>query len=237
MIGTWVNVVGIVMGSLIGLLLNKGIPERINTSILKVEGVVIGIIGLNGVLSAMLKADTVTGKISDSGGLLLLVSLVLGCLVGELLRLDDRLNQFGRFVESRLKASNFATGFVTGTLVFCIGAMSVIGPLNDGLTGDTSILYIKTTLDFTTAIVLTSALGAGVLFSAVPVLVLQGTVALLARQIKPFISEGLLAVFCMVGFAIVLCIGVNFLCDAKIKTANLLPALVVPVVYYFVFAV
>lgn len=231
MTGTWVNVGGIVLGALLGILLKKGIPQRIGDAIIQVEGLVIGVIALNGILKAMMTVDPATGQLSDSGGLLLLISLVAGCLAGELLRLDDRLNHFGARIEKKLNAEGFAKGFITASLVFSVGAMSIIGPLNDGLSGDSSILLIKSVLDFTTAIVLASALGVGVLFSALPVLLLQGSVALLARWVEPFISDAMLAAICMVGYAIVLVIGVNFLCGTKIKTANLLPALLVPIVY------
>lgn len=235
MTGTWVNFGAVILGALIGILLKKGIPQRINDAIIQVEGLAISIIGLNGVLAAMFTADPATGKLSDSGGLLLLVSLVLGCLAGELLRIDDHLNTLGMAVERRFRVGGFAKGFVTATLLFCIGAMSIIGPLNDGLRGDSSVLFVKSTLDFTTAIVLASALGIGVLFAAVPVLLVQGAVALLSVRISPYISDELLGLICMVGYAIVLVIGVNFLCGTKIKTANLLPSLIVPVIYYFVF--
>lgn len=233
MTGTFVNVAGIIIGSLIGLLFKKGIPERVNEAILKIEGLVISIIGLNGILGSMLSIDVRTGKISDSGGILLLISLALGCLAGELLRLDDRINGFGIWIENKIKSGGFARGFVTASLIFSIGAMSIIGPINDGLTGDSGILYIKTMLDATTAIILASALGVGVLFSCVPVFIVQAIPALLARQLAPFISERLLSLFCMVGYAIVICIGFNFLCNTRIKVANLLPALIVPVIYYF----
>lgn len=235
MTGTIVNVLGIIAGSLIGLLLKKGIPERVNTAILKVEGLAIAVIGLNGMIAAMFTVDS-SGKLRDSGGLLLLVSLMIGCLTGELLRIDDRFNSLGDFVEQKLHSDGFSRGFVTASLIFSVGAMSIIGPINDGLSGDASILYIKTMLDGTTSIVLASALGIGVLFSCIPVLIVQAIPALLARQLAPFISDSLLNMFCMVGYAIVVCIGLNFLCDTKIKVANLLPSLIVPVVYYFVFA-
>ncbi len=234
MTGTLVNVAGIIIGSLIGLLLKRGIPERINAAILKVEGLAVAVIGLNGLLTAMLTLDVATGKIKDSGGLLLLISLVIGCFVGEALRIDDYINKLGLFVENKLKSDGFAKGFVTATLIFCIGAMSIIGPINDGLTGDASILYIKTMLDATTSIVLASSLGVGVLFAFIPVLIVQSIPALLARQLAPFISEPLLTSFCMVGFASVICVGLNFLCDTKIKVANLLPSLLVPILYYVI---
>lgn len=233
MIGTLVNVAGIIIGSLAGLLFRKGIPEHINEAILKVQGLAVTIIGLNGLLGSMITVDA-AGKLHDSGGLLLLVSLAIGCLAGELLRLDDRFNQFGFWVEGKIKSDGFARGFVTASLIFSIGAMSIIGPINEGISGDPGILYIKTMLDGTVSIVLASALGAGVLFACVPVFIVQAIPALLARQLAPFISDQLLSLFCMVGYAIVICIGLNFLVNTKIKVANLLPALFVPVIYYFV---
>lgn len=234
MTGTFVNVAGIIAGSLIGLLLKRGIPERISAVILKIEGLAIAIIGLSSILTTMLSVDLSNGKIKDSGGLLLLISLVIGCICGEALKIDDKVNHFGLWVEGRFKAEGFAKGFVTATLIFSVGAMSVIGPINDGLTGDASILYIKTMLDGTTSILLASVFGLGVLFSFVPVLIVQAIPALLAHQLAPFLSDTLLSGFCMVGYAIVICIGLNFLCDTKIKVANLLPSLFVPVIYYFI---
>lgn len=234
MTGTFVNAGGVVLGALIGLLLKKGIPERVNEAVIKAEGLAILIIALNGVVAAMFTVNPETGRLSDTGGLLLLCSLVVGCGCGELLRLDDRLESFGLWVERKMNAQGFAKGFITASLLFCIGAMSIIGPLNDGLRGDSNVLFMKSALDFTTAIFLASSLGSGVVFSAVPVLVLQGSVALLSRWIEPFISQDLLGLICMVGYAVVMAIGLNFVAKTNIKTANLLPALIIPVVYYFI---
>jgi len=233
MTGTLINVGGIVAGALIGMLLRKGIPQHINDAIIKVEGLAIVIIGFNGVISAMFTLNPATGRLSNEGGLVLLVCLVLGCLIGEFLRIDDRICSFGRMVEQKSGAEGFAKGFVDASLVFSIGAMAIVGALDDGLRGDSSVLIIKSTLDFTTAIVLASALGIGVAFSAIPVFLLQGSISLLAGVISPYVSENLLNLFCMVGYAIVMVIGFNFLCDIKVKTANLLPALILPIIYYF----
>ena len=233
MTGTIINVVAIIIGSLIGVALKKGIPTRITDSIVKVQGVAIIVISLNGIISAMFRVDPLTGTISDSGGLLLLISMVVGCLIGELLRIEDRIHTFAKNVESRFGTSDFAKGFVSASIIFPIGAMAVIGPLYDGLLGDTSVLMIKSTLDFVISIVLASTLGIGVLFSIIPVFIIQGSFALLAEAIYPFVSPELLALFGMTGYAVVLCIGMNFTMDTKIKVANLLPALFIPVVYYF----
>jgi uncharacterized membrane protein YqgA involved in biofilm formation len=231
MTGTFINIAGIAAGTLIGLLLKKGIPERIKDSIIRAEGIAVGIIGLNGVIAAMFLVKD--GGIVDQGGLLLLVSLVAGCLAGELLKIDDKLNALGDAVERKTGKGDFSKGFVAATLVFCVGAMSIVGALNEGLSGDANVLYVKAMLDFTTAIVLTSTLGFGVGFAAVPVLILQGSITLLANHISPFLSDDLLKNICMVGYALVLCIGINFVTGTKIKVANLLPALLVPIIYGF----
>lgn len=235
MTGTWVNVGGIIVGSLLGLLLKKGIPVHINDAIIKAQGLGVIIIALNGILTAMLKVDPATGALTDSGGLLVVISLVVGCIAGELLRIDDRLNNFGRWVEGKMGAAGFARGFVTASLLFPIGAMGVIGSIQDGLGRGSQILFMKSMLDFTFSVVLTASLGIGVLFSAFVVLAVQGSVALLAGLIEPFITDPLLDVFCMVGYALVLAIGFNFVTDSKIKVANWLPALIIPIIYHFVF--
>jgi uncharacterized membrane protein YqgA involved in biofilm formation len=231
MTGTIVNVIAIIAGTAIGLLFKKGIPERISSSIMRAEGLAVGIIGLNGMIAAMFVIKE--NDLSDHGGLLLLVSLVAGCLIGELLKIDDRLNRFGDAVEKKTGKGDFSKGFVSATLVFCIGAMSIIGALNDGLVGDSNVLLVKSMLDFTTAIILASTLGFGVGVASIPVLILQGSISLLAHQISPYITDDLLDNICMVGYAMVLCIGINFLLNAKIKVANFLPALLGPIVYGF----
>lgn len=222
------------MGSVIGLLLKRGIPEQISTSLMKAQGIAILVIGLNGVLTAMLYIDTNTGKINDQGALLLLVSLVLGCLIGEVLKIDGRINRGAAKIERRFETSDFSKGFVSASLIFCIGAMGIVGALNDGLTGDTTVLFTKALLDFVTSIILAASLGWGVIVAAIPVFVLQGAISLLAGIISPYVSDELIRIFGMVGYALVMAIGINFLAGTKVKVANLLPALLIPIVYYFV---
>lgn len=234
MTGTIVNIFAVVAGSMVGLLLRKGIPQRLNDAVLQIEGLCIVLVGLNGVIGSMFTVDAETGGISSSGELILFISLTLGCLIGELLRIDDRMNNLGLWVEKKLNAQSFAKGFVTATLLYCVGAMTVMGSINDGLTGDYSILVIKSAMDGTMSIMLSAALGIGVLFSAVSVLVIQGGLSLSAQWLAPFITDQLMDMVCMVGYAIVLAIGCNFLFKTKVKTANLLPAMLIPVVYYFI---
>ena len=173
------------------------------------------------------------GTLASSGELLLIISLVLGTLAGEALRIDDRLNGLSGLVERRLPLSGFAQSFVNGALIYCVGAMAIIGALNDGLRGDASVLYIKSLLDGISSVVLGATLGPGVIFAALPVLVYQGSISLLAGALEPFLAGELLGQICGVGYCLVLCIGINFLGMTKIKTANMLPALLVPVLWSF----
>jgi len=234
MSGTLLNAAGIIAGSLVGVALKKRLPENLTNQVLRILGLSTGLIAITGLISAMFVVDTGTGMLSSSGGCLLLVSLVIGCFIGETARIDAHINTFAKRVESRFGASGFARGFVAGSVLFPVGVMSILGPLHDGLVGDISVLVIKTGLDFTASIILASTLGIGVLFSFVPLVLFQGSVTLLAGAIYPFVSAELIDLFSMVGYAIVLCIGINFVAGLNIKVANLLPALLVPVVYYFV---
>lgn len=232
MLGTIINVITVILGGTIGLLLKKSIKSEIMDNVMKAEGVAVLIIGMNGVLTNMLSVGE-GGKIVENGGLVLLISLALGMLVGEITKLDDRINSLGGWVEKRVKSDGFSKGFVSAFIIFCVGSMSIIGSINDGLSGDSSVLIVKSTLDFITAMVLASAMGIGVIFACVPLFVYQGSISLFASFIKPFIENypEMMSQFSMVGYAIIMCIGINFIAGQKIKTANLLPAMLVPVLY------
>ena len=227
MTGTLVNAAAIAAGGCVGLLLKKGVKGSHQDSINKALGVAVLVLGLNGVISSMFTVNA-DGTLASSGELLLIISLVLGTLAGEALRIDDRLNGL-----SRLHLSGFAQSFVNGALIYCVGAMAIIGALNDGLRGDASVLYIKSLLDGISSVVLGATLGPGVIFAALPVLVYQGSISLLAGALEPFLAGELLGQICGVGYCLVLCIGINFLGMTKIKTANMLPALLVPVLWSF----
>ena len=229
--GTLINAALILLGGIIGLVFKKAVSKEMEFSIHKATGVAVLIIGICGVLSAMLKAED--GVISSSGELILVVSLALGTFIGELLKLEQRLNQGCKWIESKCKMSNFSTGFITATMIYCIGAMAIVGSINDGLLGDSSTLITKGIIDGITSVVLAASLGYGVLFSAIPILVYQGGMTLLAGLLDNVLKGELLNNICMVGYALVMCIGINFLYngDKKIKTVNMLPSLLVPVVY------
>lgn len=232
MTGTIVNAAAVVAGGLVGLVARRGVSKQMEHALNQALGVAVVVIGINGVVTNMVTANA-DGSLSSSGELLLVFSLVLGIAVGELLRIDDHLSGLGGYVEKKFKLSGFAASFVSGTLIYCVGAMAIVGSLNDGLRGDPSVLLVKSTLDGISSIVLGATLGPGVIFSAIPVFLYQGGITLCAGALEPLLTPELLNQICAAGFAMVGCIGVNFL-GGKIKTANFLPGLLVPPLWAFV---
>lgn len=235
MTGTTVNAVTVLLGGLIGLSIKKGLPDKIEKTVTLMLGLSVGVIGLGGIITSMITVGE-GGKLSSSGELLLFLSLVIGSSLGTWWDVDGALDRLGKRIEARVGTEGFSKGFISASLLFCVGAMAIIGSLNDGLRGDSSILLIKSALDGITSIVLGSSLGVGVAFSAVPVFLYQGAISLGAGYIAPYISDPMLNSVCLVGYVIVLCIGINFFEVIKIKTANMLPALLVPIVYQLVVA-
>ncbi len=232
MTGTLVNCAAVIAGGAIGLVFKKGIKESFTESINKSLGIAVLIIGLNGVIANMFSAKG--GELSSSGELLLVVFLVVGTLLGELLRLDDRFTKFSNRIEGKFKNGGFASGFINGTLLFCVGAMTIIGSLNDGLTGDSSVLFVKSALDFTSAIIFGATLGFGVIFSAIPMLIYQGAITLLAGSLENILTGELLRQVCAVGYTIIMAIGFNFLLTKRFRTLNMVPAIFLPVAYHYI---
>lgn len=232
MTGTLVNCVAVIIGGLIGLLFKKGIKSEHADSINRALGLAVLIIGMNGVIANMFTVDS--GKISSSGELLLVVFLVVGTLIGELLKIDERFGRFCNKIENKFQTKGFASGFINGTVLFCVGAMSIIGSINDGLTGDSSILFVKSALDAVNAVIFGATLGFGVIFTCIPMLIYQGGISLLAGTLSGVLQGELLEQICMVGYAIIMAIGLNFLLEKKFKTLNMVPALILPVVYHYI---
>ncbi|HKM29466.1 MAG TPA: DUF554 domain-containing protein [Bacilli bacterium] len=234
MVASLVNAIAILGGATLGLLLKKIIKKEIFDSVLKAIGIVVLLFGIAGVLRYMLQVDAVTGVISTSYELILIVTLAVGMMIGELLKIDYHIESLGSKIEKKLNKGSFSLGFVSATLVFCVGAMAIIGSMNAAL-GDFNTLYLKSAIDAVTAIVLASTLGWGVLFAAIPVLVYQGGLTLAAIFLGDFMSAEFIAVFSMVGYAMVACIGLNFLIKERIKIANMLPAMILVILYFVVF--
>ena len=232
-LGTLINVGAILLGGFIGLFVKKGLNEKLMDSVMKAIGVAVMFVGISGALTGLLKI-TEGGKIETSGTMLMIISLILGTFIGELLKIEDRLERVGEKLKKAVKAKNsgnFVEGFVTTTLIFCVGAMAIVGSLEDGLTGDFSMLAAKSVLDGIMAIIVASTMGIGVLFSAIPVFIYQGAITLLAEFISPVLSDQLVLNLSYIGSALIFGIGVNQVFGKKIKTGNMLPALLVPIVY------
>jgi uncharacterized protein len=223
LLGTLVNTLAIAAGALLGRLLS-GIPESIRQTVM--QGIALAVI----VLGVKMSLDT-------NNILIMIVSIVLGSIIGELMGIDKNLNRLGQWLEKKMggnRQGTIATGFVTATLVYCIGAMGVLGSLDSGLRNNHDILYTKSMLDGLSAIIFSSTLGIGVIFSAIPVFLYQGTIALLATQINSLVSpamlEAILAEVTAVGGLMIIAIGINILELRKINVANMLPALVIAAV-------
>lgn len=232
MFGTIVNSMAVIVCGILGCVIKRAIPSKIQEPIMKMIGLSIGLIGLLGFLSMSITIED--GSLKSSGELLLLISLCLGVLIGELLRIDDKINALGLIIEKKANISGFAKGFVSSSILFCVGAMAILGAMQDGINGDSSILLLKASIDAILAFIMASSLGIGVAFSGIVIFLYQGSIATLASFIAPFVVTEILNGICMVGYTIVICIGTNMLGLTKIKTANLLPSLIIPIIYFII---
>lgn len=232
-LGTVINVVAIVIGATVGILLNKYIPKRLQQTVMSGIGLAVCFIGVSGVISKMLYVDN--GVLATKDTMLMVASMVIGAFVGELCNIEKRLETFGDFCKNHFIAksenSRFTEGFVSASLLFCVGAMAIIGSLEDGLKGDYTTLFAKSLMDGTISIFFASTMGAGVYLSILPVLVYQGAITLLAGAIEPYLSDSLINQLSLVGSVLIFAIGLNMINDKKIKIGNLLPAVFVPVIY------
>lgn len=229
---TIVNAIAVAVGGTIGLIFRKGIKKEYTDNINRVLGIAILVIGINGVISNMFVVDG--QRIASKNELLLVVFLVLGTLIGELLKLEDHFSNFCNKIDKKFKNGGFAAGFINATLIFNIGAMAVIGSINDGINNDPSVLFVKSALDFTTSIILGATLGFGVIFSFIPIFLYQGGITLLAGVLSNVLVGDVLTQMCMVGYAIIMAIGINFIFGNKFRTLNMVPSLLLPVAYHYI---
>lgn len=226
-LGSIVNAITVIVGSTVGLLVSQRLPER-------VKGIIFQAVGLATLVLAMQMALQVEGDF-----LVLIFSLIFGGVLGELLKLDTRMEGWGDALKARIRVKNerFTEGLVTAFLIFCVGSMTFVGALNEGLSGDRTLIYSKAILDGFTSIVLASVYGVGVLFSAAPLFLVQASLTLVAAQFQTLFPEILIRQLTAVGGALILGIGLNLLEIKLIKTVNLLPALAVVVLLTFIFLI
>lgn len=224
LLGTIVNTFAIVGGALIGFLFRNGIPERMNKTIM--QGLSLGIMTYG-----------ISEGIKTANPIIVFGSLVLGGIIGELIGIEKKLEAFGDYFQKILKnkGGNIAEGFVTTSLIYCIGAMAIMGALQSGLQNDHTTLYAKSLLDGVSAVIFGSTLGIGVVLSGLSVFLYQGTITMLATGVKPLLSDPVMREMTSIGGALIFGIGINMLGMAKIKLGNLLPAIFIPIIIYMIY--
>ncbi len=221
MLGTVVNSLAIIAGSLIGFFLKRGIPASMGETISKGLALCVMHIGI-------------AGAAKTENMLLVIFSLVIGAITGELIDIDKRFTEFGYFIEKKLsknKESKIAEGFVNASLLFCIGSMAIVGALQSALEGNHETLFTKAVMDGVTSIIFTSTMGPGVILSAVSVFLYQGSITMLASFMKPLLTDSIVAEMTAVGSLLILAIGMNMVGATRIKVANILPAVFIPFIY------
>ena len=223
LVGTLVNTAAVIAGSLIGLLLGNILPERLRDTVMKGLGLCTLFVGVDGMLGG-------------SNALIAIISVAIGAVIGELCDLDGRLNRFAGGLEKHFQRGggggvSLAEGFVTASLVFCVGAMTIVGALNDGLTGNHEMLFTKATLDFVSSMIFASSLGVGVLMAAAAVLVIEGGIASLASLVAPLLQQNAATIpeMTIVGSVLIVGLGLNLLGIAKLKVMNYVPAIFLPI--------
>lgn len=223
LLGTIVNTLAIIAGSLLGLFFRGGIPQNYNQTIMQAVGLAVLLIGVQ----AALQGDNI---------LLIIFSLAIGSLLGEFLKIEGRLESLGQMLQDRFRASGdgLAQGFVTASLIFCVGSMAIVGSLESGLTANHQTLFAKSVLDGIAAIIFAASFGIGVMFSAVSVFLYQGALTLAAGLLRPFLTAEVISQMSAVGGLLIMAIGFNLLGYKRLTAGNMLPAIFMPMFYFMI---
>lgn len=239
-LGTIVNAFAIIVGGLGGLITRRFLKERYQETITKAMGFAVIVMALGSTLSQMLVVkisgteDQMSAILNTQGTMMMVISLATGALLGELFNLEHWFERFGTWLRDKTGNQGdgqFIDAFVTASLTVCIGAMAIIGAIQDGISGDHATLFAKAILDLIIIIMMTASLGKGCIFSAIPVAVFQGTITILAKQAAPLMTDMALSNITLVGNVLILCVGVNLIWPKTIRVANVLPALVIAVIF------
>ena len=233
-LGTIINTAAIVAGGAGGALFGRFLKENVQDTLTKVCGVSTLFIAITGALEKMLTVEN--GAIVSHGAMLVIGCLTIGAVIGELLNLEGAFERFGEWLKQKTgnaRDKRFVDAFVTASLTVCIGAMAIVGSIEDGISGDYSILATKAVLDFIIIMVMSCSMGRGTIFSAIPVAILQGSITVLAGLLRPVMTVGALANLSMVGNVLIFCVGINLVWDKKVRVANLLPSIVAAVIAAF----
>jgi len=224
LLGTIVNSLAIVVGGLIGFFFKNVIPGKLSDALLKASAMAVLAVGIK----LSLQGDNLT---------LMIISIILGTFIGELIDIEGKLDNLGNGIESKLKnkGSNVTQGFVSCTLIFCIGSMAIVGSIQSGLTGNHEILFSKAVLDGIISITMAVSMGIGVVFSSISVYIYQGTITILAQFLTSVLSDIVIKEMTAVGGVLIMVISLNFLEIKRIKVGNMLPAVFIPIIYYMIF--
>lgn len=234
-VGTLVNALAIIAGATVGILIKGGLPKRFEETIFSAIGLAVMFIGIGGTLTGLLKISG--GALDTQYTMMMVLSLVLGAVLGELLNIEKGLDNLGGWVKTKmpkkLAGNSFVDGFVTASMLFCVGAMAIVGSLQDGLSGNYTTLFAKSILDGISSLLLGASLGFGVAMSAVPLFIYQGGITILAQFIKPALENYplLIGQISCIGSILIVAIGFNMLFGKKIKVGNLLPAIFFPIIF------
>lgn len=233
-LGTIINIAAIIAGGIVGMTIGKFVTEKIQEALIICCGVSTMFIAIAGALKNMFVIEN--GSITTQGEMMMIITLCLGTLIGEICDFTGKLERFGEWLKIKTgnaKDTEFVNAFVTASLTVCIGAMAIVGSIQDGIMLDHSTLIAKSILDFIIIIAMAAAMGKGAAFSAIPVGILQGSVTLLSRVISPVMTEAALSNISLTGSVIIFCVGINLVFDRKIRVANMLPTLVLAVIWAF----
>lgn len=229
-LGTIINTLTVIAGGMIGMTLKNGLKQRFQETIMQGLGLAVLFVGVAGAMTGML--EITDGQLNSTGSYVLVVSMVVGAVIGEAINVEYRVGQFASYLKNKVKSndSQFIEGFVSTSLVICVGAMAVVGALQDGLAGDSSILISKAMMDFVIVMVFASALGIGTVFSAIPIFIYQGAITVCASFLAPYFTDTVVASLSFVGSVLIFAVGTNLCFQTKIKVGNLLPAIFVAMI-------
>lgn len=230
--GTIINVVCILLGGLTGYLAGNRLKENIRETLLTMNGIGVIVLAAAGVMEKMLSVSD--GRLTSQGTIMMIVSLAAGSVIGELLQIEEKVTQFGEWLKKKTNSkedNSFVSGFVTASCTVCIGAMAVIGSIQDGISGDYSVLAVKGLLDAIIICVMAAAQGKGCIFSAIPVAILQGSLTVLGFAVGDFLPASSLDNLSLVGSVLILCVGLNLVRERQIRVANVLPSIVIAVIW------
>ncbi len=237
-LGTIINVAAILIGATAGIVIKGGLSKRFEDIITSAIGLCTMFIGISGAMAGMLKVSAAGLETQDT--MVMIISLIAGALIGEWIDIEKRLEAVGEWCRSKIpnqdgKENTFVEAFVTSSLIFCVGAMAIVGSLEDGLNHNYSILFAKAVMDGVMSIIFAASLGIGVYFSAFPIAVYQGAITLLAGLIRPYLSDMVIGRMSFVGSILIFALGINLLFGKKIKIGNLLPAMFLPLALLILF--